>query len=120
MSDLKMPQQFPPPFPDLSPPVQTFFFLLSNPYFFFLDCFSSSSLTAVEDQASVKKEEARLQHVPDLPTDCLGSPSVFHYVSLAAFVSPFGQSFTATCVLGAVLDMSFKAKANLLEPFDPA
>lgn len=38
----------------------------------------------------MKKEEARLQHVPDLPTDCLGSPSVFHYVSLAAFVSPFG------------------------------
>lgn len=64
MSDLKMPQQFPPPFPDLSPSVQTFFSFFPI-RIFFLDCFSSSSLTAVEDQASVKKEEARLQHVPD-------------------------------------------------------
>lgn len=61
-----------------------FFPFLHFSVFLFLLCFP---LTAAWVQTELKKE-VRLQHVPDLPMDHLSSLSVFHYVSVALFVSP--------------------------------
>lgn len=82
---VEMPQQFSPSLPDLSPHFQTFFspFLYFSVFLFLL----RFPLTAARVQTELQKE-VRLQHVPDLPMDYLSSLSVFHYVSVALFVSP--------------------------------